>query len=179
MTVTLFADNNRRDFYCENTCLTSWPEVKFWPGGRDLWPLHFDSGTFIQQEGVRGWTPFERSWLADSGTDTLSWGNFVLFGLDPGPSSLLPWRPHHHETHDPEPRLFVYTSCRLNIMKLNSRHPEPDVHHLRGARLQFLLYSTQIISHTPGKTMWIKTERDTRERRCVLHHVNNTPASRG
>jgi len=38
------ADNNRHNFYCENTCLATWPEVTFWPGGCDLWPLHSDSG---------------------------------------------------------------------------------------------------------------------------------------
>jgi len=94
------ADDNRQDFYCENTCLATWPEVTFWPGGRDVWPLYSDIGTFIQQEGVRGWTTFERSWLADSGTKTLFWGNIVLFGLDPGPSSWFPLSPDHHETHD-------------------------------------------------------------------------------
>jgi len=42
------ADNNKRDFYCENTCLATWPEVTFWPGGRDVWPLHFDKRTLSQ-----------------------------------------------------------------------------------------------------------------------------------
>jgi len=130
------AVNNRRDFYCENTCLATWPEVTFWPGGRDVWPLHFDSGTFIQQEGVRGWTTFERSWLADQRLRLWTGGRSFSLVLTRVLRSGSCWSPRN-------PRSWASIVCShffpLNIVKLNSRPLEPDVHHQPRAQSQFLL----------------------------------------
>jgi len=59
------ADNNRRDLYCENTCLAAWPEVMFWPRVRDVWPLHFDSRLLSNRNLLKGELTLESRWLAD------------------------------------------------------------------------------------------------------------------
>jgi len=114
-----FNADNRRDFYCENTCLLTWPEVTFWPGIRGIWPLHFDSGTFIQQEGVRGWTKLWK--VCDFATNALYWGNIVVFRRGPGPSRLVPEEPGSPRN----PRSWALIVCLyflpLNVVKLNSR----------------------------------------------------------
>jgi len=54
------ADNNRRDFYCENTCLATRPEVTFWPVDNDIWPLHIDSGLWTNEKVLKDGLAFEK-----------------------------------------------------------------------------------------------------------------------
>jgi len=44
-------ENNMQDFYCENTFFGSDVVTR----GRDVWPLHFDSGLLANKKVLQDW----------------------------------------------------------------------------------------------------------------------------